>query len=158
MIYSATVSDAPDQGDVFDDCPIGRIAGNGSIQLASCRAIVLTQSCDLDQRKAERVLMAPAHAASDFVAGGAAKASTVKDHIRFGRVYGLYFLPAFDPLPELILDLRDVFTLPRSVLESLIAAGRRPARLASPFREHLVQHFALTYMRIALPIGYDTTP
>lgn len=31
-------------------------------------------------------------------------------------------------------------------------------RLATPYREYLAQHFAVTYMRIALPEPYETRP
>ena len=30
------------------------------------------------------------------------------------------------------------------------------ASLLSPYREHLAQHFAVTYMRVALPEPYPT--
>ena len=61
-------------------------------------------------------------------------------------------------LPESLIDLRDVHSVPRVVLEQLIAAGKRVASLAPPYREHLAQHFAVTYMRIALPEPYATQP
>jgi hypothetical protein len=52
--------------------------------------------------------------------------------------------------------LRDLNSVPRVVLEQLIADAKRVASLASPYREHLVQHFAVTYMRVALPEPYPT--
>jgi predicted ATP-grasp superfamily ATP-dependent carboligase len=44
------------------------------------------------------------------------------------------------------------------VLEQLIAGGKRVASLVSPYREHLAQHFAVTYMRVALREPYGTRP
>lgn len=44
------------------------------------------------------------------------------------------------------------------VLEQLILGGKRVASLSSPYREHLAQHFAVTYMRVALPEPYATQP
>jgi hypothetical protein len=44
------------------------------------------------------------------------------------------------------------------VLEALIAQGKRVGTLLSPYREHLAQHFAVTYMRVALPESYTTQP
>ncbi len=60
-------------------------------------------------------------------------------------------------LPESIVDLRDIHSVPRVVLEELIARGKRVATLLSPYREHLAQHFAVAYMRVALPAPYETT-
>jgi hypothetical protein len=62
------------------------------------------------------------------------------------------------PLPESIVDLHDLHTVPRAVLERLIADGKRLGRLLSPYREHLAQHFAVTYMRIGLPAPFETQP
>ena len=59
-------------------------------------------------------------------------------------------------LPESLVDLRDVHSVPRAVLQQLIRDGKRIASLVSPYREHLAQHFAVTYMRVALPEPYAT--
>ena len=45
----------------------------------------------------------------------------------------------------------------RPKLHVAIAAGGRQLRLTSPYREHLAQHFAVTYSRIELPEPYETT-
>jgi hypothetical protein len=42
------------------------------------------------------------------------------------------------------------------VLTALCRHGRRLARLQPSYREHLAQHFALTYSRIGLPVPYPT--
>lgn len=79
--------------------------------------------------------------------------------MRRGLVYGWYFLPAAQapiPLPESIIDLHDLHTVPRVVLERMIVDGKRISRLLSPHREHLAQHFAVTLMRIGLPAPFDT--
>ena len=85
--------------------------------------------------------------------------TTIRDQVRRGLVYGWYFLPAASPsmdVPESIVDLREVHTIHRAVLEQLISSGKRVCRLVPPFREHLAQHFAVTYMRIGLPAPFDT--
>jgi hypothetical protein len=81
--------------------------------------------------------------------------------MRCHLVFGWYFLPAATTpvsLPESLIDLRDVHSVPRVALEQLIKGGKRVASLASPYREHLAQHFAVTYMRVALPEPYATQP
>jgi hypothetical protein len=99
--------------------------------------------------------------ATSFVNSGQIKAEAVRGQVRPGKVFGLYFLPEAPPpipLPESIIDLRDLHTIPRRLLDQLVAAGKRVCRLAVPYREHLAQQFALTYMRIALPEPYPTAP
>jgi len=123
------------------------------------RVVVLTQACDLAQTKTTKVLAALLQPAQLLVDQGILKAPTIRDQIRRGLVYGWYFLPAAPapiPLPESVIDLHDLHTVRRAVLERLIADGRRVCRLLSPYREHLAQHFAVTYMRIGLPAPYDT--
>jgi hypothetical protein len=99
--------------------------------------------------------------AQALVDQGVLKATTIRDQVRRGLVYGWYFLPAAQSpiaLPESIVDLHDLHTVPRAALTRLIADGRRVAQLLSPYREHLAQHFAVTYMRIGLPAPLDTQP
>jgi hypothetical protein len=74
-------------------------------------------------------------------------------------VFGWYFLPQAPApvnLPESIVDLHDMHTVSRRVLEQLIAEGNRRARFVTPYREHLAQHFAVTYSRIGLPEPFET--
>lgn len=123
------------------------------------RVIVLTQACDLAQAKTTKVLVALVQPAQLLVEQGILKAPSIRDQVRRGLVYGWYFLPAAPaplPLPESIIDLHDLHTVPRVVLERLIADGKRVCHFCSPYREHLAQHFAVTYMRIGLPVPYET--
>lgn len=66
------------------------------------------------------------------------------------------FLPAGEVVEESIVDLRDLHTIPRDVLDGLIRNGARVARIRTPYREHLAQHFSSTYARIGLPEPYPT--
>lgn len=125
------------------------------------RVVVLTQACDLAQKKVSSVLVAVIYPAQELVQEGVLKASAIRDHIRRGLVYGWYFLPA-DPeipnMPESIVSLHDLHTVPVVALELLIADGRRICHIKTPYREHLAQHFAVTYMHIGLPEPYETEP
>jgi hypothetical protein len=156
------------QGDVIDGCPIfaldvtdTEVDLNAPASRWEERVVVLTQSCDLAQNKVTRVLVAVVRSAQELVSQGVLKASVIRDHIRRGLVYGWYFLPAApEPLalPESIVNLHDLHTVSRAVLEHLIANGKRVCRIVTPYREHLAQHFAVTYMRIGLPEPYATEP
>lgn len=169
MFARLSASDPLTQGDLIDDCPLV------SLDLATlpldlndppttwwtARVIVLTQACDLAQAKTELVLVAPVRNAQKLVDEDVLKGTVVRDQMRRHLVFGWYFLPATTTpvqLPESVIDLRDVHSVPRAVLEQLIAGGKRVASLASPYREHLAQHFAVTYMRVALPEPYGTKP
>ncbi len=165
MIYQQVDADAPlSQGDIFDDCSIlfwKSDAGGAAAPSAATshvRVVVLTQACDLAQGKARRVLVAVVHEAQKLVERGILKAGTIRDQVRAHRVYGWYFLPARNELPECVVNLRDLHTLPRESLEYLISEGKRLCRIQTPFREHLAQHFSTTYSRIGLPEPYDTSP
>jgi hypothetical protein len=166
MMYATPPLEEPlAQGDILDSCPIFGLEVTASgVNLDASparwreRVIVLTQACDLAQAKSTKILVALVHPAQLLVERGVLKAPAVRDQVRRGLVYGWYFLPAAAALtlPESIVDLRDLHTAPRPVLERLIHEGKRLYRLLPPYREHLAQHFAVTYMRIGLPTPYET--
>jgi hypothetical protein len=167
MMYAPPAPEEPlTQGDMLDACPIFALdvpATGVDLDASPARwrerVVVLTQACDLAQTKATKVLVALVQPAQLLVDQGVLKAQTIRDQLRRGLVFGWYFLPAAPapiPLPESVIDLHDLHTIPRAVLERLIADGNRVCRLIPPYREHLAQHFAVTYMRIGLPAPYGT--
>jgi hypothetical protein len=162
MIYHVVPADELlTQGDVIDGCPVVRALPAGGFEVQTARVVVLTQACDIAQTKADRVVVAAVFAADEAVARGELKAPAVRDQVRRGQVFGWYFLPAAPdpvPLPESIVNLRDLHTVPRTLLERLATEGKRVCRVLTPYREHLAQHSAVTYMRIALPEPYETRP
>jgi hypothetical protein len=169
MIYDLPTIDAPvSQGDILDGCPLFRqLAAAEVVDLDEkparwlSRVIVLTQACDLAHTKTNKVLVAVVHDAGALVQQGVLKAAVVRDQVRRGLVYGWYFLPASPAsiqMSESIVDLRDVHTVSRRVLEHLVAQGNRVARFVTPYREHIAQHFTVTYARIGLPEPFESAP
>jgi hypothetical protein len=169
MMYEGTSAEsALSQGDLIENCPLFSLDNPNAVADLTVspvrwqsRIVVLTQACDLAQTKTMRVVVAPVYSAQKLVEQGILNASMIRDHIRRGMAYGWYFLPtAPQPfaVPESIVDLRDLHTVSRAVLERLIADGKRVCRIVTPYREHLAQHFAVTYMRIGLPEPYATEP
>jgi hypothetical protein len=166
MIFRRPTPEEPlDQGDVIDGCPVTVVtdlqvdrAETTQIELDLHRVIVLTQTCDLANQKANGVVVASAFDAQALVDAGVVKAADLKGPIRAGRVYGLYFLPADAALGlgETVIDLRRVHTVRPGLLTELCRAGKRRARLLTPYREHFAKHFADTYCRIGLPEPYET--
>src|SRR5947209_6835746 len=101
MIYhSPTPDEAIDQGDLIDGCPVSLVTAfstdqldTAKVQLDLHRVMVLTQTCDLANKKVDSVNVASVFDAQQLVAGQILKAGDLKGPIRAGRVWGLYFLP-----------------------------------------------------------------
>ena len=153
------------QGDLIDDCPVFGHDATDRLEAKPLRwrirIVVLTQACDLGRRKTTHVLVGLVHSARELVARGILKESLIRDQIRRGLVYGWYFLPAAPaPLdfPESIVNLRDLHTVPKAILNLLAGEGKRIRRIQTPYREHLAKHLAATYSRIGLPEPYGTRP
>ena len=172
MIFDSPRPEAPvDQGDIIDGCPLHHVASFDVADLLAQRApdsvvctysrvLVLTQTCDLAQKKSSVVLVAAVREAAEMVRQGVLKAVDVQGPIRGGRVFGWYYLPSFEPsgLPEAVVDLRQIHTIRRDLLTSLCLNGKRRGRIRPLYREHLARHFAETYARIGLPQPYETQP
>lgn len=166
MIYAQpTLSEAIDQGDLIDGCPILTIKSfhpqSGEpedIEFGARRVVVVTQTCDLANQKATAVNVAEVHDAQSLVDQEMFKPSDIKGPLRSGRIWGWYFLPADAKLglPELIVDLRRLHTVQVDLLNLLCRIGRRKARVQPLYREHLAKHFADTFSRIGLPRPYET--
>jgi hypothetical protein len=134
--------------------------------------IVMTQACDLEHRKVENVVVCPHVTLSVFqgiwqewmtARGQNASAKAWKracEDIANGYVWNQAFLNRFEH-SELATDIRvvdfhDIFTLPRTFLESLLIERQLPRlRLLPPYREHLSQAFARFFMRVGLPQPVD---
>lgn len=167
MIYDRPAADAsPTQGDILLECPLVYWemvnTEDGSRQPRSVAStesvIILTQACDLANAKTSKLQVAVVHNTRTLVSDGVLKPQTIRDQVRRHRVFGWYFLPADDEIAESIVDLRNVYTVPRELVEQQITSGHRIATLATPYREHLAQQFAVTYSRIALPEPFETEP
>lgn len=154
------------QGDLVDQCPLLSLTGQSTSSIKTWdvtqtnqRIVVLSQACDLANSKTTKVQVAVVHEAQWLVQSGVLKATTIREQVRSHRVFGLYFLPEFEGISrESIVDLRDIHTISRALLDQLVVNGQRFARINTPFREHLAQHFAVTFSRIALPEPYETQP
>ncbi len=122
------------------------------------RIVVLTQTCDLANKKVDEANVASVFDAQQLVDREILKAAEVRGPIRSGRVWGMYFLPAAADLGlgEMIVDLRRLHTVRLDLLRALCGAGQRLARIQTPYREHLAKHFADTFSRIGLLKPYET--
>lgn len=167
MYRCPALNESLSQGDIIDNCPVfGLEVAEQPVNIDAdpmrwkTRVLVVTQACDLANIKTSRVVVAIVHASQNLVDRGILKGKTIRDQVRHHQVFGWYFLPKHTEgeLPESIVDLRHLHTVPKAVLEYLVLNGQRICRLETPYREHLAQHFATTYARIGLPEPYGTQP
>lgn len=168
------------QGDIILQCPIiawkrTQILRGAAEELRAATeameadVIVVTQACDLEHNKVENVLLCPHLALEDYRSDWQTAMSrrqqtpTEKawirhcDGIRDGFVWNLTMLEgSSDPeafLAQRVVDFSDVYTIPRTFLESLVGQrGQKRLRLRPPYREHLSQAFARFFMRVGLPV------
>jgi hypothetical protein len=118
--------------------------------------IVLTQSCDLEQRKVRLVATCPIFPLAEFEAVNPAFARKGRwNEVLKGRIEGLHLL-ASPTVPDdnreaLVVDFREIYSLPTDYLTDHAARLGQPSRLLSPFLEHFSQAFARFFMRVGLP-------
>ena len=152
--YTSARKESPlEQGDILFNCTIPILTKlEGVLVRADLKAnfVVLNQSCDLivqpkkQTPRAEHILLAEAQELE-------LKEEDYKQ-IHNGRKPGLYVLPRRSrkrsPQNHLVVNFNRLYSMPSDLLPDLKKLTR--TRICSPFREHLVQSFALTYSRIAL--------
>jgi hypothetical protein len=170
------------QGDFIFNCPVPmwkregtevsdeneREALKASLDFISADVIVMTQACDLEHSKVHDVTLCPHLPLSTFkeywetemrASGQSIKKDTWKkycDKINNGYFWNLTLLNNFDSqelrIEHRVVDFYDVYTVPKTFLESLLKnRGASRPRLLPPYREHLSQSFARFYMRVGLP-------
>jgi hypothetical protein len=159
------------QGDLLSDCLVPLIApgfgadeGRAEILVAEGnRLIVVTQSCDLENKKARFVATCPIHTLSEFEeANPAFRRKGQWEQVRKGRVEGLHLL-ASPERPEqsreaLVVDFGHIISLPLDYLESHAGSLGDRWRLRSPYLEHYSQAFARFFMRVGLPSAIPPFP
>lgn len=154
------------QGDFLVDCVVPtmppeigeRVDGRGPYIFVGkvYDLIVLTQSCDLENVKAPLVATCPLFELGTYEHENPRFARKGEwERVRQGRVEGLHLLAALDNADDnrqaLVVDFRQIYSLPVGYLERRAGAlGPRP-RLRSPYLEHFSQSFARFFMRVGLP-------
>lgn len=117
--------------------------------------IVLTQSCDLEQKKAKYVATCPYWTLEEFEAEQPEFAKKgVWEQVRKGRHEGLHMLAQFegeDNRKCLVADFHQIHTLPLGYLSRHAESLGTRKRLKSPYLEHFSQSFARFFMRVGLP-------
>ena len=118
--------------------------------------IIVTQSCDLEQRKVRLVAGCPIFPLAEFEAVNPAFARKGRwNEVLKGRIEGLHLL-ASPTVPEdnrqaLVVDFREIYSLPYDYLADHAKRLGPRWRLKPPFLEHFSQAFARFFMRVGLP-------
>lgn len=175
------------QGDIITACPLLTWADttatltNGRetevlksfTRAISADVVIMTQACDLEQNKVSNVVLCPCLPLSIYrqqwedVMGSKGQTPTPKawaslcSDIKDGYQWNLTLLNSGtvdgDSIEKCVVDFHDIFTVPRTFLESLVAQRNLPRfRLLPPYREHLSQAFARYFMRVGLPVAISS--
>jgi len=135
--------------------------------------VVLSQACDLEHNKVANAILCPHLPLEEYkklwedaMAQGGQNATPKAwrrhwDDIREGFNWNLTVLNAGSAgslsVTHRVVDFHEVFTVPRTFIESLISQRGWPRlRLRPPYREHVSQAFARFFMRVGLPVPIKT--
>ncbi|NOT63091.1 MAG: hypothetical protein HOP19_23020 [Acidobacteria bacterium] len=150
------------QGDYLLNCPIPLLleqSGDAQVQtlpLGEGDLIIVTQSCDLENRKVRLVAACPIYPIVQYETINPALAQKGRwEEVRKGRVEMLHLL-ASPTQPDnnraaLVVDFREIYSLPFELLTRQAEAAEKRWRLKSPYLEHFSQAFARFFMRVGLP-------
>ena len=151
------------QGDYLSNCPVpvfpvdyGKNEGNSSVGVRRADLIVVTQSCDLENKKVSFVAMCPICTVTQLrtVDEKYGKADRLEE-IRKGKFEALHMLSSTDNPANnwdvRIVDFREIHSLPVEFLEAHATSLGNRWRLRSPYLEHFSQAFARFFMRVGLP-------
>ncbi len=172
--FAVVRDDTLAQGDILRDCPVFVVPGDLDVdslpvdesaeRIPEARfeyrffdVVVMSQTCDLvkGREKLHDVLLCPLYTQSDFEEGELAYLAGW-ENARKGKfpayhVINACELPRHESRP-LIVDFRQVFSLPLAFLRSFAERRDERIRLLPPYREHLSQAFARFFMRVGLPV------
>jgi len=174
------------QGDLIFGCPLLAWQGNtlrlegmdeSEVLMSATTGIqadvvVMTQACDLEHEKVDNVILCPHVSLDDHRVVWGDNSQRVgqnptetawKRHcndICEGYNWNLSMLNDCkidgSSIGIRIVFFNEVYTVPRSFLESLLRQrGHSRFRLLPPYREHLSQAFARFFMRVGLPIPIE---
>jgi hypothetical protein len=153
------------QGDLLQQVLLPFISSSDpnrpEISLERTSAMVLTQTCDLENRKVTQVLLGAVAPYESYAEAETARGNSFVASRRFrkavleGALPPLAVLRPTDaaglPFEWSLVDFRRLYTLPLDDVQKLANSLGTRLRLRSPYREHVAQSFARFHMRVGLP-------
>lgn len=160
--------DGLNQGDLIFNCPIVmppndiREGESVEIEIAIIDSIILSQSCDLVNKKIDNVLVCPFYSLKSFVDELSVEERNSKrakkkiiENMKSGNLPGYHLLNKFEEIEALcdyqVVDFRNVYSVNFTSLEKIVAKEKTRIKLLPPYREQLSQAFARFFMRVGLP-------
>jgi hypothetical protein len=139
--------------------PEGDASGNVPMSIGTANLIVMSQSCDLEQRKIPYVVASQVFTLTEFEESNSTyKRSGRWKEVSRGRVEALHLLPSPDPKPDdrkyMVVDFRLIVSLPLEYVERVAGEAGERWRLQSPFIENLSHDFGRFFSRVALPMDF----
>ena len=151
------------QGDYLPGCLVpefhpdfGQASAEQEILVSKADLIVVTQSCDLENAKTGFAALCRAFRLEQFEETNPKfRQKKMWEEVRKGRVEGLHLLAGptnpNNNRDALVVDFRQIFSLPIGYLARHAQNLGNRARLQSPYVEHFSQAFARFFMRVGLP-------
>lgn len=166
------------QGDIFSSCPVpvlpahyppdDALSNSGAplsfeAQLETRDIVILSQSCDLINRKLASVIVGPLWPLErlpeltndEKLKTEVNRMRSLCDYIRDGYSHRFHLFNRCEiegyEREYFVVDFWAVFTVPLGFLETFADYSGPRLRLQSPYTEHLSQAFARFVMRVGLP-------
>ena len=157
----ASLEDGLLQGNFIKDCPVvippSEISDDVEVSIKNYNVVIMSQSCDLAQRKLDLVLICPIWPLNEFEEkSDFFKSRKGKEALRQGNALGYHLLNKCElsgfETEYLVVDFRSVYSVPFNFLVEFAKKNGQMLRLLPPYREHLSQAFARFFMRVGLPV------
>lgn len=153
------------QGDFLTGCLIPRFRpdltlseseseASQSVAVPEHDVVVISQTCDLENKKTRWVAVCATYSTDDFEQANPGFLSQGKlGQIRKGQVRALHLLPAPGGGADdwIIVDFRELFSLPFDYLCEVARSLGWRHRLTSPYREDLSHCFGDYFSKVAIP-------
>ena len=156
-----------EQGDIFEKCCIilpnhthylsifNSMHTDTPLEVTEFDGIVLSQTCDIINKKISSLILCPIFPLSTFKdKGGRFNSAAGREDLRQGKLAQYHLLQKFEtktlPMDYYYVDFQHIYSIPKQFLEAMLKNISRK-RLLSPYREHLSQSFARYFMRVGLP-------
>ena len=165
--YDVVTTRSLEQGDLLPAVsvllPILAVESGGSdltAEVVTLDAIVLTQTCDIEQRKVSDLLVGAVIDWDEMVdaetlrGNQTIKSKAMRQKLIEGSLPSMSLLHRNDdpPLNWSVVNFKQLFSIPLQSIESNSVLMDQPRlRLRSPYKEHLAQALARFFMRVGLP-------
>lgn len=149
------------QGDFINSCPIVvppdiRENQKAEVDIIEYDIIIMSQSCDILNRKVNIILVCPIFPLKEFEEKSIFfKSRKGKESLRQGNIPGYHLLNECKiegfKRDFFVVDFHNVYGIQIDYLLRLVKKVGKRLRLLPPYREHLSQAFARFFMRVGLP-------